>query len=90
MKRLLVAGIGLIGARHAQAVHVHPKAQLAAVVDPVAETRVQWDVPGFATLEEVNVPIDGAILATPSNLHADHAEFCLSRGWPCLIEKINF
>lgn len=87
MKRILVAGLGLIGARHAKAVIEHPSAELVAVVDPNETIRANWDVPAFAKLEDVDVPVDGAILATPSNLHADHAEVCLKRGWPCLIEK---
>lgn len=87
MKRLLVAGLGLIGSRHARAVLDHPGAELAGVVEPRAELRAHYDVPGFAQLEDVDVPADGAILATPSNLHADHAETALARGWACLVEK---
>lgn len=87
MKRLLVAGLGLIGSRHARAVLDHPGAELAGVIEPRAELRAHYDVPGFAQLEDVDVPADGAILATPSNLHADHAETALARGWACLVEK---
>jgi len=87
MKRILVAGLGLIGSRHAQAVLDHPDARLACVVEPNAELRASFDVPGFASLEEVNVPVDGAILATPSGMHADHAEVALARGWACVVEK---
>ncbi|KMW56822.1 Glucose-fructose oxidoreductase [Candidatus Rhodobacter oscarellae] len=87
MKRIAVAGLGLIGARHARAVLEHPGAELAAVVEPDPALRAQWDVPGYASLAEVDGAVDGAILATPSHLHADHAEICLDRGWPCLIEK---
>jgi len=86
-KRILVAGLGLIGSRHAKAVVEHAGAQLAAVVDPDADLRATWDAPGFAALSDVDVQIDAAILATPSHLHADHAEQCLAQGWPCLIEK---
>jgi predicted dehydrogenase len=87
MKRVLVAGLGLIGSRHAQAVLDHPGAELACVVEPNPDQRARYDVPGFVRLEDVDVPVDGAILATPSNLHADHAEIALSRGWACLVEK---
>ena len=82
-----MAGLGLIGSRHVQAVLDHPGAVLAGVVDPDASLRSVYDVPGFADLSDVDVAVDGAILATPSALHADHAEICLARGWPCLIEK---
>ncbi len=87
MKNILVAGLGLIGARHAKSVIEHAGVQLAAVVDPDRDLRAAFNVPGFASLKEVDVPVDGAILATPSHMHSDHAELCLSRGWPCLIEK---
>ena len=87
MKRILVAGLGLIGSRHVQAILDHPGAVLAGVVDPDASLRAGYDAPGFARLVDVDVEVDGAILATPSAMHADHAEICLARGWPCLIEK---
>ena len=87
MKRILVAGLGLIGERHCKSVLEHAGGELAAVVDPDPELRAKWDVAQFASLDAVDVPVDGAILATPSHMHADHAEHCLSRGWPCLIEK---
>ena len=85
--RLLVAGLGLIGSRHAQAVLAHPNAELVAVVEPNAALRRAFDVPAFDSIADVDVPVDGAILATPSHMHGDHAEAALVRGWPCLIEK---
>jgi len=60
---------------------------LACVVDPDAGRRAEYDVPGFASLDEVDVSVDGAILATPTGLHADMAVAALGRGWPCLVEK---
>jgi predicted dehydrogenase len=87
MKRIAVAGLGLIGARHAKAVAAHGGALLAAVIDPNQAARDAWDAPGFKRVEDVHTDIDGIILATPSHLHADHAEAALARGWPCLIEK---
>ena len=87
MKRIGVVGLGLIGERHARAVAAHAGAELACVVDPVVERRHVYDVPGFAALEDVDLALDGVILATPSAMHADGAELALARGWPCLIEK---
>ncbi len=87
LTRLAVAGLGLVGARHAAAVLAHPSARLAATVDPMAERRAAFDAPGFADIAEIDVALDGIILATPSALHADHAEAALARGWPCLVEK---
>ena len=85
--RLLVAGLGLIGERHAAAVLAHEGAELACVVDPDAGRRTLFDVPGYDSLDAVDVAVDGAILATPSGLHADHAVTALRRGWPCIVEK---
>jgi len=87
VKRIAVAGLGLIGSRHAAAVLAHPGAVLAAVIDPDAGLRALYDAPGFAALEDVDVPLDGVILATPSHMHADHACAALARGWPCIVEK---
>lgn len=87
MRRILVAGLGLIGSRHARAVRENGRAELVAVVDPDPALRAAPDAPGFADLADVDLPVDGAILATPSALHADHAETCLARFWPCLVEK---
>jgi len=87
VKRIAVAGLGLIGSRHAAAVLAHPGATLAAVIEPDAALRGRYDAPGFGALGDVDVPLDGVILATPSGLHADHACAALARGWPCIVEK---
>lgn len=87
MKRVLVAGLGLIGARHAAMVEAHAGCQLVGVIDPVAAQRAAFDVPGFDRIEDVDVKADGIILATPTQLHAEHAEAADARGWPMLIEK---
>lgn len=85
--RLALAGLGLIGARHARTILHHSGADLAAVIDPDAARRAQFDAPGFANLDAVDVAVDGVILATPTALHADHVEQALHRGWPVLVEK---
>lgn len=87
MKRLAVAGLGLIGARHARAVAAHQGINLVAVIDPDATRRRAYDVPGFDDLDAVCVDLDGIILATPTGLHADHVLHALGRGWPVLVEK---
>ncbi|WP_240611077.1 Gfo/Idh/MocA family protein [Oceaniglobus ichthyenteri] len=87
VKRIGVVGLGLIGSRHARVVLDHPGAELAAVIDPDAGLRAGYDAPGFGDLADVDVPLDGVILATPSALHADHACVALARGWPCIVEK---
>lgn len=87
VKRIAVAGLGLVGVRHAAAVTHSGHAELAAVIDPEVTRRRAWDVPGYADISDVDLPLDGIILATPSHIHAEQAVYCLDRGWPCLIEK---
>ena len=86
-QRLLVVGAGLIGARHVRAVQAHAGCVLAGVVDPEVSARTGWGVPGFADIAAVDVPVDGAIIATPTPCHADHAVAAAARGWHCLVEK---
>jgi predicted dehydrogenase len=85
--RLLVAGGGLIGSRHIAFALDHPKIDLVGVIDPDPDVRATFPVAGFATLDAVDVKADGIIIATPTDLHADHAETAAKRGWHMLIEK---
>jgi predicted dehydrogenase len=80
--RLLVVGAGLIGARHIALIKSLPNVELAGVVDPDPARGAE-----FAELADVGVDVDGVVLATPTPLHADHAEAIAARGWPMLIEK---
>ena len=87
MKRILVAGGGLIGARHLAAVMAHPDCVAAGLVDPDPNVHTPEGVARFRDLSEVDVPVDGVILATPTHLHAAQAEYAAKRGWHLLIEK---
>ncbi len=85
MSRILVMGAGLIGIRHIDRVAAHPRCTLAGVVDPVEGDTA--DVPHFRSLGEVDVPVDGVIIATPTVLHAEHGAAAAARGWHMLMEK---
>lgn len=87
MTRLLVAGGGQIGSRHIAHIIAHPHLTLAGVIDPDPAVRAGVDAPGFASIDAVDVPAHGIVLATPSDLHADHAGQSAARGWHMLIEK---
>ena len=87
MTRLLVAGGGLIGARHIAHILAHERIELAGVIDPDPAVRAAFPAPGFADFDAVDVAADGIILATPSDLHGRHAETAAARGWHMLIEK---
>nr|WP_216602415.1 Gfo/Idh/MocA family oxidoreductase [Ruegeria atlantica] len=85
VKRILVAGGGLIGIRHVRAVIEHPGCTLVGLADP--DGSIQIDAPRFASMDEVRDPVDGVIIATPTRLHAEHGILAASRGWHMLIEK---
>lgn len=85
MKRILVVGGGLIGSRHVDAVLAHPACELVGLADPDMTSRT--DVTRFSAMADVDVHVDGVIIATPTHLHADHAIEAAHRGWHMLIEK---
>ncbi len=90
--RIAVIGAGLIGRRHAQIVASDPLCSLVALVDPAAEAAElarSHDVPWFADLDGMlaAVQADGAIVATPTAMHAEHGVKLLGAGIPVLIEK---
>lgn len=87
MTGIVVIGAGLIGARHAQAVQGHSVAQLVGVVEPDPSRHSDPDITYFTDIAEVRGPVKGAIIATPTNMHADHAVQAASLGWDVLIEK---
>ena len=90
--RIAIAGLGLVGLRHAKAIGQVDGVSLCAVADPSAESKDQAavdDVPHYETLEEMieAVQPDGIILATPTTLHAGQGRLCVDAGIPVLIEK---
>ena len=87
MKRILVAGGGLIGARHLAAVTAHPGCIAAGLVDPDPDIQTPNGVARYRDLDDVDDPVDGVILATPTHLHGAQAEYAAERGWHLLIEK---
>lgn len=87
MIRIAIVGYGIIGKRHADIVRAHPACSLAAVIDPVPDQVGDIAEPVFASIHTVDVPVDAAIVATPSDLHADHAVACAARGWHMIVEK---
>lgn len=82
MKRILVVGGGLIGARHVALVKAHDSCVFAGLVDPRRDVGAQ-----FCSMTEVADPVDGVIIATPTHLHAEQGDYAAHRGWDMLIEK---
>lgn len=90
--RIAVVGAGLIGKRHVDAILAMREAELACVVDPSEAGRAvaaQGAAPHFSDLAAAlgGCAIDGVILATPNQLHAEGALACIDAGLPVLVEK---
>jgi len=90
--RIAVVGVGLIGQRHVELISESSHAELAAVVDPDPRAADVARVAGVAwhpTLDDLlaSDEPDGAVIATPSDLHVVHALACIQAGVSVLVEK---
>ena len=86
--RLAVAGVGLIGRRHVEAIARASGVTLAALVDPDDAVRRVAGASWFPNLGGLDgVGVDGVILATPNAAHVDGALACVAMGLPVLVEK---
>ena len=89
--RLAVVGAGLIGRRHAEIIAGASGMVLAAIVDPAAGAEAfaaRLDAAWFGDIDAMlDAGIDGAVIATPNQLHEAGAVACLARGVPVLVEK---
>lgn len=89
---MAVAGAGLIGKRHVDAIRACSGVGLAAIVDPspvardfAASLGVPWR-PSLADMIDKG-GIDGVILSTPNQAHVDNGLECIAARLPVLIEK---
>lgn len=86
-------GFGQIGKRHAQIIHDHPRARLAAIADIDISLREMAEKNFGATFysseEELlsSLQTDVAVIATPNGLHARQAIEALEHGCHVVIEK---
>lgn len=90
--KIAVVGAGDMGRRHMQAIVGDVNLTLAAIVDPWDNGKAaaeQFRVPLFADLAVMidSIQPDGAIIATPNDLHASLAQIGVARRLPILIEK---
>jgi phthalate 4,5-cis-dihydrodiol dehydrogenase len=91
--RFGIAGIGAAGRAFLPPIRGHAQFQLAAIAEPVAETRdnVSGDtgVPGFADLPSMlaGVALDAVYIATPTELHVEHAALAFAANKHVLTEK---
>ena len=90
--RIAVAGAGYIGVAHMAVAQKGARCTLSAIVDPAPAAQAvaaQAGVPLYESLAELlerDRP-DGVILATPNQLHVEHAMACTQAGLPMLLEK---
>jgi len=92
--RLALVGAGMITQQsHLPAALASPLAEVAAIVDPVVARASDLARSfGLSTrivprVEDVLGDIDGAVIATPNDSHAEIAVACLKSGVSTLIEK---
>lgn len=90
--KLAVIGAGLIGKCHVAAIAATRGTVLACIVDPSEAGQrfaTQCGVDWYPSVDEMfrQATIDGAILATPNQLHVQGALTCIENACPVLVEK---
>jgi len=89
---MAVAGACYIGKAHIAVVQRSEHCTLGAIVDPApaaAALAAKAGVPHYTRLQDLlaaDKP-DGVILATPNQLHVEHALLCIDAGLAMLLEK---
>ena len=92
MLKLGLLGAGRIGITHAKAVMSVPDATISAIFDPVdaaAAAAIKITGGKRATVQEImaSPDIDGVIIATPTDLHAEQIELAARAGKAIFCEK---
>jgi predicted dehydrogenase len=93
LPRLGFLGLGWIGRHRMQALLAAGACEVAAVADPSAQAREEARqlVPGASMVETLDellaMDLDGAVIATPSALHASQAQALLGRGMAVFCQK---
>lgn len=89
--RFAVVGAGIMGSNHARALKTLAGADLVAVVDADTQRAVAAThgsaARAYGHLDEVDVPIDAAIVALPTPQHLEAAQELAGRGVHLLVEK---
>ena len=85
MIRIGVAGAGLIGRQHLDAIARARGVTVSAVFDPALDEDLPWEVAD--SLQALAERSDGMILAVPNHLHASMAMSLIDADCPVLIEK---
>mgnify|MGYP001281099817 CR=1 FL=1 len=92
LTRIAVVGAGSIGREHVRRIVGSSSCELASITDSTESTAALADdlgVTHYASLAELlaNDRPDGVVIATPNQLHVEHATACIEAGLPILLEK---
>ena len=87
-----VIGAGAIGRMHIERMNRHELVEVGAIADPSDAARAlaeSLEVPWFADYRDLlaRAAVQGVIVATPNDSHADIGVACISSGLPVLMEK---
>lgn len=90
--QVAVAGAGLIGRQHIRRILAEPRARLAAIIDPTEAAKHlarECQAPYFQNLDEAlaSLRMDGLIVASPTQMHVEHALAAVEARVPVLVEK---
>jgi predicted dehydrogenase len=90
-ERVLIIGSGSIAQRHMRNLGSQFPSAVVVCVSSTGRSLEKSEVPATeisASIEDaLNIPPDFAIVASPANLHLEHALKILMRGIPVLVEK---
>lgn len=89
--RLAVVGAGIMGSNHVRVANSLPDISVAAVVD-IDRSRAEalaatCGAAVFTSVDDIDVPIDAAVIAAPTAFHVDAASSLAARGAHLLVEK---
>ena len=92
LARLAIAGFGLVGRRHADAIAKADGVELHCVIEPGPAGQAaafERGITCYETLDDffAHDSADGVILATPNRLHVEQALVCVVHKCPVLVEK---
>ena len=88
--RFALFGAGNIGERHLRLAAAHSQCAVVTVADPATTQEVseEFSAQHFSNFKALSLTkVDGAIIATPNDLHASIALECLEAGVPVLVES---
>ena len=90
--RFALFGAGNIGERHLRLAAAHSQCAVVAVADPSNHSKKlakEFSAQHFSDFKVLlaEAKVDGAIIATPNDLHASIALDCIDAGIPVLVEK---